>query len=61
VRLALFKTKVSILLHRMVLMVVAFGDAYLNVGKVSFLTFSLRLEMDLLFLFDTVSGVGKVS
>ena len=60
-RLALFKTKVSILLHRMVLMVVAFGDAYLNVGKVSFLTFSLRLEMDLLFLFDTVSGVGKVS
>ena len=52
---------VDILLERMILVVVAFGDAYVNVGKVSFLTFSLRLEMDLLFLFDTVSGVGKVS
>ena len=32
----------------------------LNVGKVYFLIFPLRV-MDLLFLFGTISGVGKVS
>jgi len=52
-------TLVGILLHRMVLMGVVFGDTYLNVGKVSFLTFPLRLAMDLLFLFGTISDVGE--
>jgi len=49
------------LLCRMVLMVAAFEDTFLNVGGVSFLTFPLRSVMELPFLFGTISGIGKAS
>jgi len=43
----------------MVLMGAVFGDTSLNVGRVSSLTFTLRQEMELLFLFGIISGMGK--
>ena len=36
------------------------GDTYLNAGRVSFLTFTLRWEMEQLFLFGRINGMGKV-
>ena len=47
------------LLGPMVLMGAVFGDTSLNVGRVSSLTFTLRQEMELLFLFGIISGMGK--
>ena len=43
----------------LLLMGVVFGDAFLKVGRVSFLTFPLRWERGLLFPFGTISGMGK--
>jgi len=36
-----------------------FGDLFLNVGRVSLLTFPLRSGMVRPFLFDTISGSGR--
>ena len=49
------------LLRRMVLMDAAFGDIFLNVGRVSFPSFTLKSVMELSYLFGIISGVGKAS
>jgi len=43
------------------LMDAAFGDIFLNVGRVFFLSFTLKSMMELPYLFGIINGVGKAS